>query len=218
MQSLLATSLLLFAFNSFAIDVFNCEVTSNSKSLKSDVWTKKMLLSRNFSNKITFGKTELLLSVDEENNIRGLVNNQPNFIISGNTDSASFESAYDQGSITCRKSVEVSYLLKFRPWDHYFTLNSGLAKGHILNSVSTQDLKHNLICFTGDVIEANKAISSRVGVDGVVTSEFDIQFSFTDEECISGYGGMDDWTCAQTQVKSITRTVSNCTESQDSRN
>ncbi len=218
MQSLLATSLLLFAFNSFAVDVFNCEVTSNSKSLKSGVWTKKMLLSKNFSNKITFGKTELVLSVDQNNNIRGLVNNQPNFLISGNTDSATFESAYDQGSITCRKSVEVSYLLKFRPWDQYFTLNSRLTKGHILNSVSTQEIKHNLICFTGDTLEANKAISSSVGVEGVVTSEFNIEFRWTDEECISGYGGMDDWTCTQTQVKTITRTVSNCTESQDSRN
>lgn len=217
MQTLLTAALLVLSFNSFATDVFNCEVTSTSKSLSTSAWTKKMFLSKEFSNRITFGKTELVLSIDDKNNIRGLVNNQPNFILSGNVTSASFESAYDKGTISCDKSIEVSHLLKFRPWEQYFSLDKNLSKGHILRAISAGDLKHNLICFVGNIDDANEAISSALGLKGVVISEFDIQFNWTDEECISGHGGMDDWTCTQTQVKKITRTVSNCTESQDSR-
>lgn len=217
MKAILTATLLAFSLNSLALEVFNCEVTTSTKGAHSSPWTKKMFISKNFSNKITFGRTELSLYVDENDNIRGLVNNQPNFILSGNVEKASFQSAYDQGTINCENQIEVSSLLKFRPWDQYFSLDTTLSKGHIIKSISTQDLKYNTICFEGDISETNTLISNKLGLRGVQTSPYDIEYSFSDEECVSGYGGMDDWTCTQTQTKTITRTVSNCTENQDSR-
>lgn len=217
MKAILSATILAFSLNSLALEVFNCEVSSSNKEAKSSLWNKKMFISKNFSNKITFGRTELSLSLDENLNIKGLVNNQPNFFLSGNVEEASFQSAFHQGTINCGKELEVSHLFKFRPWDQYFSLDSTLSKGHIIKSISTQDLKYNMICFEGDINEANNAISTNIGLRGIQTSPYDIEFSFSDEECVSGYGGMDDWTCTQTQTKIITRTVSNCSENQDSR-
>ncbi|MCB0348152.1 MAG: hypothetical protein KDD37_04915, partial [Bdellovibrionales bacterium] len=82
-------SLLIISAGSFAqaLDVYNCDISAIAKSGSASVWTKKIFLSKDFSNQVDFSEdrdTRTILDLTVSNgSLRGYVNGQPNHIIEG---------------------------------------------------------------------------------------------------------------------------------------
>ena len=206
-----------------AIEVYNCDFTATRKGDSGNPWTKKTFLSTQFANKIDFAidrnaGTDLTLRVEQGGQLSGSVNEQHNFVVRGSVSDGYFESAYHTGKIACGQPVKVPYLLKFTPWDQFFTLDKELAKGHILDSVELANIQYENLCFIGDVRAAEQAISGRVGVAGQIANPYKISYTFTVQECIDSVGNcVDNWQCLKWKPHEITRYVRDCYEDENAR-
>lgn len=193
-----------------AIEVYNCDFQVRS-------WTKKTFLLKNITNKQSFHKTELALSVNSAGKLTGTVNGQPNFILLGTPESGSFQSAYDQGTIKCAPKTEVDYLLRFNPWGQFFSLNPKLSQGHIQNSVRFAQIRYGYLCFIGDIQSTARAIYENSGLIGTIKDAYTLNYTEQVTDCINGYGHRDDWTCTKYETKSITKSIPHCFETVNDR-
>ncbi len=207
---LLTVIILAASFSAHAIEVYNCDVTADAKVRDPYSFTKKMFISKDFTNVIDFGETDLKLTV-RNGKLSGLVNGQTNFILRGTPESGSFESAYHVGSVSCSKSVTTSYMLQFKPWKQYYTLDKDLSDGHIHNSVTAINLYMKHICFIGDSDAAAAAISSRRILTKVIDA-YQIEVNFEYNRCVpgAGSGSYDDYECAEYEVLRVKSKVINC--------
>lgn len=200
----------LILVKAHALDVYNCDFTVKS-------WTKKTLLIPNITNKQTFNKTKLAMTVNRVGKLSGSVNGQPNFIIKGTVASGSFQSAYDKGTVRCEAAEKVDYLLRFNPWGQFFTLDPSLGQGHILNSIDFAQVRYGNICFIGDVKATGDAITKYAGLKAKIVSPYTLSFTQKVTDCAAGYGGIDDWTCTRYRTQTITKTINHCFESDSDR-
>lgn len=201
---MLSALIFLFSTSALALPVYNCTVTVEGG------WSKKILLSPAFSNRVEFHQTVLDLRVDAGGVLAGMVNGQPNFKISGDVFKGSFESAYHKGTVKCEPEIYLSFVLQFKPWKQYFTVDPIVSRGHIHNSVSLSQVDYGLICFIGDAHETNQAISQNFGVTGVVKSAYNIEFTWEADDCVQWVGGREDSRCVEYRRNKRTKSVPHC--------
>lgn len=216
MKSVLLVLMLVFTAQAWSVTAYNCDITVVEKnSNETWDWTKKVFLSTEFRNKVTFNETTLELYLDRNEMIRGSVNGQPNFKLDGNAYNGSFESAYHTGTITCEKLQKLSHLFRFNSWDQFFTLDKKIGAGHIQNSMQVSSLKYKQICFIGDINEAAKAASAEMKIKGVIKSQYEIAYTWQDTTCARGQGtSVDDWTCYEYKTETRTDSIRHCFESE----
>lgn len=201
----------LLAVNAHAMSIFNCDVAAESKYAPTEpVLIKKMFISPAFMNEQLFHETKLNLTVDIGGSLLGSVNDQYRFILSGTPKEGMFESAYHKGRIRCAEAVEQPYMLQFKPWNQFFTLEPGLSVGHILNRIDTSLIRLNLVCFIGDIQAAEAAISKHLGIKGRISEGYKIDYTFTYTDCIRGHGSQDNWTCEEQKTYEVTVPVVDC--------
>ncbi len=204
MRLLLVLIFSLITQAALALPVYNCNVSVEGG------WSKKLLLSPAFMNRVEFHQTVLDLRVDAGGVLAGLVNGQPNFKISGDVFKGSFESAYHKGFIQCEPEVYLPFVLQFKPWKQYFTVDPILSQGHIHTNVNLSQVDYGLICFIGDAVETNAAISQNFGVTGVVKSAYEIEFTWEANDCVQWVGGREDSRCVEYRRNKRTKSVQHC--------
>lgn len=218
MRMFLGLLALFASLSAWALPIYNCDVTTVEKNGWKEPWTKKLVLSPAFTNRVDFNRTTLDLYVAASGVILGEVNGQPNFMLSGDVQKAKFESAYHTGTITCSPEVDVPFVMKFIPWKQYFTVDPILSQGHIHHSVELSQVEYGLLCFVGDVNETNAAISQNFGVTGKIINPYRIDFTWEADDCIRWQGNNpDDFECLQYQRNKRTKSVMDCNGEPDPR-
>jgi hypothetical protein len=210
------------SISAWAMPVYNCDVTAIAKRTllgqAATAWTKKLLLSPAFTNRVDFNETTLDLRVDAGGVIAGAVNNQPNFILRGDVMNGTFESAHHAGTITCDQEIQLPYVLQFKPWKQYFTIDPILSVGHIQRTVELSSVDYGLLCFLGDVKEVNNNLSLGFGVVGNIVNDYRIDFTWEAEDCVRWTGSSpDDSMCVEYRRNTRTKSVHNCNGEPDPR-
>lgn len=209
---------LVVSASAFALPVYNCELTATPKlGAWREPWTKKLLLSPAFTNRVDFGQTVVELRVNAGAALGGAVNGQPNFLIGGDVWNGSFESAFHAGVVTCKEEIELPFVLKFKPWGQFYTLNPIVSEGHIQRDVSLGYIDNELICFIGDEKAALRSLSDALGVEGKLVNPYRIEFTWEAEDCIRGTGSYDEWSCEEYRRNRRTKTVLDCNGEPDPR-
>ncbi len=211
MRCTVALFFLMFTTYALALPVYNCDVTVEEKnSIWRKPWTKKLLLSPAFTNRVSFGQTVAEFRVNAGAALGGAINGQPNFIIRGDIWDGQFESAFHKGTVNCGTELELAYVLQFLPWRRFFTLNSEVSEGHILRSIGLSEIEYEHLCYVGDEKKALAEISQIVGVQGKLLETGSLEFSWEAEDCLRGSGAYDDWTCHEYQRNRRTRKIPDC--------
>ncbi len=209
MKMLLTIIVLAIGFSAHAIEIYNCDVTADPKIGDPYSFTKKLFISKDFTNQTDFHKTDLKLTV-RNGKLDGFVNGQPNHILKGTPENGYFESAYHVGSVSCSKPVATAYMLQFKPWKQYYTLDENLSVGHILSSVNTASFYHNNICFIGDANAAAEAISSNASIKTKVLDRYQVQLTFDYTSCVRGTGSYDSFECDEYKTETVKKTILDC--------
>jgi hypothetical protein len=222
MRILLTLVVIFSSISAWAMPVYNCDVSATAKRTllgqPATAWTKKLLLSPAFTNRVDFQETTLDLRVDAGGVIAGAVNDQPNFILRGDVISGAFESAHHTGTITCDHEIELLYVLQFKPWKQYFTIDPILSQGHIQRTVELSSVDYGLLCFLGDVKEVNNNLSLGFGVVGKIVNDYRIDFTWEAEDCVRWTGSSpDDSMCVEYRRNKRTKSVLNCNGEPDPR-
>jgi len=215
MRILLALAATLISVSAWALPVYNCDVTATAKrslwGQPATAWTKKLLLSPAFTNRVDFLETTLDLRVDAGGVIAGAVNNQPNFILRGDVMDGTFESAHHTGTIKCDQEIQLGFVLQFKSWKQFFTIDPILSEGHILQSVELSSVEYGLLCFLGDVKEVNHDLSLGFGVVGTIVNDYRIDFTWEAEDCVRWTGSNpDNSMCVEYRRNTRTKSVHNC--------
>lgn len=215
MRKTLAILGLLVSFSAFALPVYNCDVTAIAKRTlwgqAPTPWTKKLLLSPAFTNRVDFHETTLDLRVDAGGVIGGAVNGQPNFILGGDVHNGNFESAHHTGTIKCEPETELAFVLQHKSWKQFYTIDPILSQGHILGSADLSAVDYGLLCFLGDVKEVNENLSLGFGVVGKIVNDYRIDFTWEAEDCVRWTGSNpDDSQCVEYRRNKRTKSVKNC--------
>ncbi|MCB0347214.1 MAG: hypothetical protein KDD37_00175, partial [Bdellovibrionales bacterium] len=134
----------------------------------------------------------------------------PNHIIERTPVNGQFESAYHTGSVACAEPVKMAYMLQFKPWKQYYTLDKTASAGHIQNSINTDNLYYKHICFIGDAKSAAEAISSNAEVKTKVLDPYQIQVVFERARCARGTGSYEDFECEEYRNETIEMKLINC--------
>lgn len=199
------------SFSSWSMSIRNCEISAFDRNGdNSRPWKKQIFLSRDFTNRVEFSNTVLDLRLDSELRIKGLVNNQPNFILRGNASEGSFESSFHTGTIVCGPSLEVTHLFQHKPWKQFFSTDLTINAGHILQSIGLASIKYGHVCFIGDVKDVEAEASAFLNLKGIVKSQYEIQYSWDDVECVRGTGSFDSWKCEETKIVRRTDSLRHC--------
>ena len=210
MKMLFSVLALTLSFSAQALEVYNCDFAAVDKRSSAEIaWVKRTFLSADFSNQETFDKTVLDLTL-RSGKISGTVNGQPQFILEGTPAEGRFESAYHKGTVRCDSAVRTEYLLKFIPWNQYYTLDKELSRGHIQNSADISQLYHRNICFIGNASAVAKAVSAQAAVKAKVVDDYRVDFTFQYTSCVRGHGGRDDFECDQYKTETLTKPLMNC--------
>lgn len=222
MRNLLTLVVIFSSISAWALPIYNCDVTAIAKRTllgqAASPWTKKLLLSPAFTNRITFNETTLDLRVDAGGVVAGAVNDQPNFILRGDVVSGAFESAHHSGTIQCEHETEIAFVLQNRPWKQFFTIDPLLSQGHILQSADLNAVDNGLLCFLGQASEVNEGLSLGFGVVGKVINDYRIDFTWEAEDCVRWTGSSpDDSMCVEYRRNVRTKSVLNCNGEPDPR-
>jgi hypothetical protein len=193
------------------IEIYNCDV--NATKGPAVPWSTKAFLSPQFFSTVDFpamGGRGFSIAVSIGDGGRLTADDSTKEAVTGTVNGGSFEG----GTIACDpKPIHVPYMLKFMPWNQFYTLDKGLSKGRILDSVEKTELRSNNVCFIGDINAAEQAISDGIKVKGIVGSD-KIDYTFEVTDCAEGSGSYDGWQCTRWQApKTITASVGNCDKS-----
>lgn len=201
-----------------SIQVQDCVISAASKE-DSGTSSQTLLLSPSFLNKLKILKTNLQIGLDQSGKIFGSVNDQPNFILKGNSQNGSFESAYDKGTIVCEKPQSVSHLYYNSGTGYVVStdVNVGPSNGwKVLSSNALIDKKY---CILGDVKAAADDLAKMPHVSSVRAGLESIFMDVVYTECLESYGMPGDGGCRPgklvRKVKSVR--VDSCSYSEDSR-
>lgn|GEM_PF-3511260 len=222
MRLLVVISALFLTLSAWALPVYNCDVTATAKRTlwgqPATPWNKKLLLSPAFTNRVDFQETVLELRVDAGGVIAGTVNGQANFILRGDVMNGAFESASHTGSIKCDPEILLSFVLQFKPWKQFFTIDPILSQGHIQNRADLRSVDYGHLCFLGDVKEVNDGLSLGFGVTGKIVNDYRIDFTWEAEDCVRWTGSNpDDSMCIEYRRNKRTKSVMNCNGEPDPR-
>jgi hypothetical protein len=222
MRIFLTLVVIFSSISAWALPVYNCDVTATAKrtifSEAEVAWTKKLLLSAAFTNRVAFNETTLDLRIDAGGVIAGAVNGQPNFILRGDVVNGTFESAYHRGTIKCAQETEIGFVLQNKAWKQFFTIDPLLSQGHILQAADLNAVDNGLLCFLGDVRDVNESLSLGFGVFGKVVSDYRIDFTWEAEDCVRWSGSNpDDSTCEEYRRNTRTKSVLDCNGEPDPR-
>lgn len=210
MKMIVSALTMTLAMSAQALEVYNCDFTAVAKSNQGISGSKKTYLMSQYSNKQSFGKTALDIQV-AQGKLTGSVNGQPNFILGGTPDKGHFESAYVKGTVSCSAPVQTDYMLMFKPWGQFYSLDKNLSQGHILDDASTNQLYHGNICFVGNSKAVAEAISAQAPVKAKVVDAYRVEFTFEYRFCTKPTGSNpDDYGCDEYQTKTVTKPVMNC--------
>ncbi|MBY0517212.1 MAG: hypothetical protein K2P81_09900 [Bacteriovoracaceae bacterium] len=211
MKIFLGLMALFVSLSAVALPVYNCDVTAIAKSGWNKPWNKKLLISSKFSNNVTFSETVLDLRVDQNGVLHGSVNGQPGFMLSGDVTSGKFESAYHTGTIKCDPKIDLSFVMYFKPWKQFFTIDPVVSRDHIQNSVRLDQIDYGLLCFIGDVKESNAGLSQAFSVQGKMINPYRIQFIWEANDCVKWIGNNpDDTECVEYKVQTHKKEVTDC--------
>ncbi len=215
MRILLTLAVTLMSVSAWALPVYNCDITATAKrgswGETATPWTKKLLLSPAFTNRVDFLQTTLDLRVDAGGVIAGSVNNQPNFILRGDVMNGSFESAHHTGTIKCEPEIQLSFVLQNKSWKQYYTIDPIISQGHILTSADLGSVDYGFLCFLGDVKEVNNSLSLGFGVVGKIVNDYRIDFTWEAEDCVRWTGSNpDDSMCIEYRRNKRSKSVKNC--------
>lgn len=210
MKKIIFSLIALSSLSAQAIEVQNCEVVATTKTSSPFSHSKNIFVSAEFSNQAEFANTKLELTV-REGKLKGAVNGQPNFIITGTPANGGFESAYHKGTIVCDAPVQVDYLLKFKPWNQFYHLDASISNGQIRQGLSIGTVDADLACFIGNAEKAADAIVAQADIKAKVFDAYRIDLTYDKRECTKPTGtNPDDYGCDAYRTVTKTMKFYNC--------
>lgn len=206
-------SVLLLSQAAVALPVYQCDLKAFSKS-KGLVLKRQALLSPSFSTDVQFPETSLKLFVDVQGNISGFVNNQYNFILNGDVESAKFESATDSGTIRCEAVEEASYVLYNKTSGAYISKELIQTADQ---SVFIQDVVSDNLCFLGDAQSAAQALKIDTKAKVLSVKYLAIELEVLETKCLESNGDREDYKCLQESQELVQKVIRECNETSDPR-
>ncbi len=198
--------------NIYSIEVYQCNITLK-KSVERRVapWTKSIFLSPEFFNRVTFSKTNLDLTFSSTTlELNGLVNEQPNHILSGKITDGYFKSAYGEGVVQCQQKLELSYLLQFLPWKQFFSLDKVINGKGIQNDIIPNSSGFSNYCFIGSILATKKAVDEALQTKGIVLNKDEINYTLQAIKCIRSTGEFDSFECLEEAKYTFNANLKRC--------
>lgn len=197
--------------------VKDCSFEVTNKQTKSS-HTRTALLSTDFTNTLKFQDTTLSLRIDNQGQLYGTVNLQPNFLISGTAELGSFESAFDSGTILCGKSVKVSHLYFNKSNGYMVSTNPKVGPNNYWKTLSVFNLIQQNYCYVGQAAEVTQDLLDMPHIEAVKSSLETVSILIKYQECTESVGSIDDHECKKMVQKEKWVVMESCYYSPDSRN